>query len=102
MLKIYAKRRRRGQFVPTGTLVADCDTSGDIRIGWSKCHTSLDRFTRKEGTKLAMQRFTDENWSANITKPATVVELCNKLPHDLHFPFWKLMIRLYRKHGANN
>lgn len=52
MLIRYARKKNRH---PIGVVVADIK-DGKLRIGWSKCHLSLDRWNRKEGLRMAVAR----------------------------------------------
>lgn len=41
---------------PLGVMIAFKNDEGQLRFGWSKCNTKLDRFDKKYGLEIALAR----------------------------------------------
>jgi hypothetical protein len=68
---------------PVGVVVAikDPDYGNEIRLGWSQCHTPLDRFNREKGIEIAIGR---ARCDRQPKKP---------LPHDIRYALVNLLQR---------
>jgi len=65
---------------PIGVVVA-VKHNDEIRLGWSKCHSLLERFNRQKGIEIALGR-------AKCNRPVK-----HPLPHDIRYALVNLLQR---------
>jgi hypothetical protein len=77
----YVRRRRRGQDVPVGLLVAERSSATEFKLGYSICH-STDQFNRKEAFAVATERLVNEPIVVDLRDRDQIDLALTRLPHS--------------------